>query len=125
MSDFSGQKEKAMKPIRECEREERYLRTLIVIENIGTDLARMDDKIPEDEAKRYLRFASDAYCMAHAAVGHCAPHDDWLNRIDEAQDQLCKANVVNTDKIVKEIFSGKKNHSDWPFRRENDEENKT
>jgi len=78
--------------VKQCDRTERLERALLVIE--GLYLAADGDGGP---------FADQVYEVAHAALGMCGnPHMDWLEQIDNLQDELKAANIVDIDKHIEE-----------------------
>ncbi len=82
--------------VKQCDRLERLERALLVIE--GLYLASDLDGTP---------FADEVYEVAHAALGMCGnPHMDWLEHIDQLQDDLKDARIVDIDKIIEERQHG-------------------
>lgn len=80
-----------MKPIIECNDEERMKRALYAIEA----LTYMD----WDDAEK---LSSEVYMIAHAARSGCKnPHLDWLEKIEEIEEFAKKANFYNVKEVLK------------------------
>ncbi len=83
-----------MKPISECDREERLQRALLACEA----LSYMFDEGGITAEK----FSSDVYCISHVAIGNCNnPHEDWLKKIEEVEAVAKKYNLYDVEKELK------------------------
>lgn len=105
-----------MEPIRESSRERRIERALLVIEGLTylhDDLVRKPDVELADGTIVHggyeeKGFSSQAYRIAHAALGHCSAHDlekhdgcnAWLEEIEEAEKALKELNIMDVEKIL-------------------------
>jgi hypothetical protein len=77
------------KPLRECSREERLMRALLVIEGLTIEAS--------DNDKR----AAAVYRVAHTASGHCKnPHEDWQAEWEQLEKELKSAGVVDIGAVV-------------------------
>ena len=82
-----------MKSIMECDRTERLERALLVIDGLCLEEIDVDTKL-----------INQIYRVAHSALGACKnPHESWVSEIDELQEGLKKARIVDCDKEIKGI----------------------
>jgi hypothetical protein len=84
-----------LKPIRECNREERLERALLALEcaSMIFDEGFIDSK----------QFSHDVYIISHAATGRCNnPHENWMKKIEEIEEHGRKHNLYNVEKILSE-----------------------
>ena len=94
-----------MKPIRECDREERMFRVLLLLDAMTFAL----DDVMSATPRQVEEFVRDIYKIAHAAHGACCVQSEaWLDRIDSIANHLEKHNVIHVDKIVEEFQAGKR-----------------
>jgi len=76
-----------MKSIRDCGRLERLERALLIIDGLCLEEMDTDTKL-----------IAQIYKVAHVALGKCEnPHEYWLDEIDQLQETLKEANIVDCD----------------------------
>ncbi len=98
-----------MKPIHDCDQKEKMLRALLVIDAMTLGMAEFERSPNSKEPPTQLeRFISDVYCIAHAAHGMCGSHSTWLDRIEDNAKLLKEANIMDLEKVLKEIEEGKR-----------------
>ena len=89
-----------MKPIRECDRQERMLRALLVLEGLASCQEDIMNKMPETPLEHFVH---DVYAIAHAASGKCCEggSENWLDKIDASADILKKAGMMDLEEILR------------------------
>lgn len=84
-----------MKPIHECDRLEVLERALLAIEGLTYLVDEMTSKEQNEKINERV------YCIAHAATAFCkANHKDWLNLIEETENTLREANIVDVGDVL-------------------------
>ncbi len=82
-----------MKSVKDCCREERLERALLVIEGIASSEGEISGEL-----------ASDIYAIAHGATGRCCEGGDgspFIDRIDKHQAELKKHKIMDVDRAIK------------------------
>lgn len=85
-----------MTPIKECSREERLERALLVIESMFCG-----DDMEGDER------ASTVYMIAHAATGRCCQggtNGNWLQLIEKCEKMAADNNIMHVDRVFKKAI---------------------